>query len=92
MIFHLVLFERGQNSEQDECVFMQFNSNSRPRAPFEARKFKKLFLVKISRNLPEKGLKRSLNIAALIHGRRLIEDLEGDELCDHATSIHGFIS
>ena len=37
-IFCLVLFERGQNSEQDECIFMQFNSNCRPGASNKARK------------------------------------------------------
>ena len=62
MIFRLGLFEREQNSEQDECIFMQFNSNSRPRYPFEVRKLKKLFLVKISRNLPEKGLTKHFEI------------------------------
>ena len=55
--FWPVLFQRGQYPEQDECIFMQFNSNSRPRAPFEARKLKKLLLLKISRNLPEKELR-----------------------------------
>ena len=29
-IFGIVLFERGQKFEQDECIFLQFNSNSSP--------------------------------------------------------------
>ena len=41
---------------------MQINSNSRLQAPNEARKFKKLILVKISR----KGNDKGLNIILLI--------------------------
>ena len=36
-IFGRVRFERRQNSEQDKCIFMQFNSNSSPGATIEAR-------------------------------------------------------
>ena len=42
-IFGLVLFVRGQNSEQDEYIILQFNSNSSPGATIEARNLKKLF-------------------------------------------------
>ena len=41
------LFERGQNSEQDECIFLQFNSDSSPAATNEARNLKIRFLMKI---------------------------------------------
>ena len=54
----LVLFERAQNSEQDECIFMQLNSNSSPGATIEIRNLKKLFLVKIKKKETNKGLRR----------------------------------
>ena len=54
--FWPVLFERGQNSAQDECIFMQFNSNSSPGAPIEVRNLKKLFMMKVSKIKTNKRL------------------------------------
>ena len=56
LTFGLVYFERRKNSEQGECIFMQLNSNSSPRAPNETRKAKKRNLVKISKNTTDKVL------------------------------------
>ena len=55
-VFRPVLFERGQHFDQDECIFMQFNSNCRPGAPRnKARKLKNTVLEKIKKS-PSKGL------------------------------------
>ena len=55
-IFALVLFERGQNSKQNECIFMQFNSKCKPGASNEAQKSKILFFKEILRNEIDKDL------------------------------------
>ena len=44
---------------------MQFNSSGRPRAPNDAQKLKKLFLVEISRKATNKGLKQLFPISKI---------------------------